>query len=90
MSKDGSNPQKLLDGIMNEDETDIDCGGEYCHHCSFNQTCIDGTRDCLSGICDSNNRCTAPTAAPSAAPAESRVHERSICMIHINEHTPTY
>jgi len=40
-----------LDGLMNQDETDIDCGGLTCGTCVNGDACVDGT-DCGSGYCD--------------------------------------
>lgn len=49
------------DGVKNQDETDIDCGGKHCTQCIENQSCLLG-RDCTTGYCDSNtckgNVCT--------------------------------
>ena len=38
------------DGVKNQDETDIDCGGENCSRCRANQTCTKHT-DCTTGFC---------------------------------------
>ncbi|WP_428268230.1 hypothetical protein [Haliangium sp.] len=38
------------DGVRNEDETDIDCGGERCPACGDGAMCGDGD-DCASSIC---------------------------------------
>ncbi|CAF1468429.1 unnamed protein product, partial [Rotaria sordida] len=50
------------DGLLNQGEADIDCGGP----CTPNQTCNIGqhcnvSTDCTSGICNSTNRCDNPT-----------------------------
>lgn len=44
------------DGIQNQDETDIDCGGIRCtNRCSINQTCSNSSdcnnTTCVNGIC---------------------------------------
>lgn len=38
------------DGIQNQDETDVDCGGAACGGCSAGQQCLD-TLDCGEGVC---------------------------------------
>jgi|GEM_PF-6286748 len=38
------------DGIKNQDETDVDCGGSKCPKCGYPHSCNIGT-DCISGIC---------------------------------------
>jgi hypothetical protein len=38
------------DGVQNQDETDVDCGGMSCLPCDIAMTCNDH-RDCISGIC---------------------------------------
>ena len=45
------------DGILNQDETDVDCGG-VCDPCSLNMSCRQGI-DCHSGLCI-NNTCSLP------------------------------
>jgi len=40
------------DGILNGDETGIDCGGGTCSSCSNGELCVSDS-DCTSGICDS-------------------------------------
>lgn len=44
------------DGIKNQDETDVDCGGPNCGKCSLNQHCQENT-DCLSNQC-TNDVCS--------------------------------
>jgi FG-GAP-like repeat/FG-GAP repeat len=59
---DGANPDVVdampdmmapscTDGIPNQDETDIDCGGTICHACAAGRVC-EVDRDCASGKCD--------------------------------------
>ena len=38
------------DGIQNQDETDVDCGGMICGTCKLGDSCDDGS-DCDSGMC---------------------------------------
>jgi len=38
------------DGIQNQDETDIDCGGSICDPCEDGKYCIEGS-DCISKYC---------------------------------------
>jgi len=39
------------DGIQNQDETDVDCGGSVCGMCMNGQGCLNDL-DCISGFCD--------------------------------------
>jgi hypothetical protein len=48
-----------MDGIWNQMETDVDCGGGSCAPCSFNKMCNIGT-DCQSGVCG-GGMCKMPT-----------------------------
>ncbi len=49
------------DGIKNQDETDVDCGGLNCSKCPDSRTCIRND-DCLSGYCY-NGICRTPTCS---------------------------
>ncbi len=40
-----------VDGILNQDETDVDCGGDTCAACPVGDACDDAT-DCSTGNCD--------------------------------------
>ncbi len=47
----GSTHEKCFDQILNQDETDVDCGGATCpDQCLFGQRCVQDT-DCLSQSC---------------------------------------
>jgi len=52
------------DGLKNQDESDVDCGGQACQaRCSFSpaQTCRAGS-DCISLVCDAGSlMCAAPS-----------------------------
>jgi hypothetical protein len=39
-----------LDGCVDGDETDIDCGGGKCNPCALGKTCHVAS-DCYSGVC---------------------------------------
>ena len=39
------------DGLKGGDETDVDCGGGECKKCATTKKCVDGPRDCVSGVC---------------------------------------
>lgn len=41
------------DKILNQDESDIDCGGDQCPKCGDKKKCHDDC-DCISGICKNN------------------------------------
>lgn len=55
--------EHCFDGILNDNETDIDCGGTCIFGCGDSKTCITGT-DCMSKVCknDANGflKCAAP------------------------------
>jgi hypothetical protein len=40
-----------LDGLHNNGETDVDCGGDVCHGCGVGQQCV-AAADCARGHCD--------------------------------------
>jgi hypothetical protein len=49
-----------MDGVLNQDETDVDCGGS-CQACKPGQGCVT-PKDCDSKVCDPTTRkCDAPT-----------------------------
>jgi len=48
------------DGVVNGDESDVDCGGYYCEKCDANKTCV-SNYDCVSAFCDPvTNKCLEP------------------------------
>ena len=61
-------PASCSDGIQNQRETDVDCGGPHCSPCGFALTCAaDG--DCEGGVC-TNLQCGCPLnhrASPGGA-----------------------
>lgn len=55
-----------VDGIVNGDETDVDCGGNTCAQCEKGKTCKTAD-DCVTGEC-TNKTCTGDTpVAPTAS-----------------------
>ena len=44
-------PETCDDDIMNQDETDVDCGGDICPPCATGGECIED-EDCMTGVCD--------------------------------------
>ncbi|MBB88505.1 MAG: hypothetical protein CMP06_14605 [Xanthomonadales bacterium] len=38
------------DGVQNQDETDVDCGGDTCSPCNEGESCVDAD-DCVSVVC---------------------------------------
>jgi hypothetical protein len=50
--------ETCFDGVRNQDETDVDCGGTVCPPCDTSQSCEDGS-DCASLVCD-NGMCRLP------------------------------
>ena len=51
-------PPHCVDGTLNNNETDIDCGGE-CFACALNQSCLINL-DCQSGRCDPASKVCLP------------------------------
>jgi LruC domain-containing protein len=49
------------DGVQNQNESDVDCGGPNCGRCADTRTCGAGS-DCTSGVC-SGGHCAAPTCS---------------------------
>jgi hypothetical protein len=52
----GCKPTSSTDGIKNEDETDIDCGGTQTPKCASNKHC-DVSANCVSALCNYNHTC---------------------------------
>lgn len=50
-----------IDGILNQDETDIDCGGPNCDGCDAGERCLIGS-DCQSLSCQGGT-CVAPSCS---------------------------
>ena len=48
-------PPTCSDGITNQDETDVDCGGSRCSKCQNGRTCSSGP-DCQSNYCNPTTR----------------------------------
>ena len=46
-----------MDGRKNQQETDIDCGGNKCGKCQNGKTCLENN-DCTSDFCDENKCAT--------------------------------
>lgn len=51
---------------VNQDETDVDCGGSTCAPCADNLACLVAA-DCQSGVCDMNNTCAVPSCTDGVA-----------------------
>jgi Thrombospondin C-terminal region len=51
-------PPTCTDGILDGDETDVDCGGS-CPPCNDGEMCLEGP-DCVSNVCD-EGICNSPT-----------------------------
>jgi hypothetical protein len=63
-SSTGEPGPSCLDGQLNQDETDIDCGGAVCPTCEDDLACLVDA-DCTSNECV-NGICTAPTCDDKA------------------------
>jgi hypothetical protein len=46
-----------VDGVKNQDETDVDCGGATCSKCGNTKSCNQAS-DCSSGYCNSGHICS--------------------------------
>lgn len=53
------------DGVMNGEETDVDCGGPACVPCAGGMACLAGS-DCQDGVCH-DGRCRAPSCIDGMA-----------------------
>jgi hypothetical protein len=85
-------PASCTDGIQNEGETDIDCGGPNCGPCANTKSCLQNS-DCASGVCSggtcvacaSNTDCGGTADAPcsehvcNGGVCQSRTTEGDIC-----------
>lgn len=56
-----------LNGVLDADETDIDCGGPSCNSCGAGQQCT-GDTDCIYGLCGTNSSCAPPATLLAAWP----------------------
>ena len=54
------------DGIKNQDETDVDCGGAHCALCPAGKACGGGA-DCATGLVCTMSLCSACTASTQCA-----------------------
>jgi len=61
-------PPTCSDGLLNGDESDIDCGGAECDGCADGSDCTDGS-DCLSGECN-DDICGAADCVPGPLSGE--------------------
>jgi len=52
--------RSCFDDIRNEDETDVDCGGDECAPCRDGWACDEDT-DCVSGVCALGVYCAEPS-----------------------------
>ena len=52
---------ECTDGVMNGDESGVDCGGSVCGPCPTGEGCI-GDPDCADGVCDSG-QCAEPSCS---------------------------
>ncbi len=59
------------DGLKNQDETDVDCGGLNCGACEDTQNCLTDT-DCSSKLC-TDNICTATSTTPFSNPISNGI-----------------
>ncbi len=51
-----------FNNTLDEDETDVDCGGPTCDRCGTNDSCLE-SRDCTSRVCSPDLRCTQGTCS---------------------------
>jgi hypothetical protein len=53
------------DGVLDGNESDVDCGGSCGATCADGQRCL-GNADCRGGVCGGDGRCGVPTLPSSA------------------------
>ncbi|MRG97279.1 hypothetical protein [Polyangium spumosum] len=59
-------PASCKDGVKNNNESDIDCGGNTCAPCNVDKVC-NGPLDCMEAACDTATKtCAAPTCFDSS------------------------
>jgi len=63
------------DGVLDGDETDVDCGGS-CLPCAADKTCARDT-DCTTRSCDTNHQCALVSAPPFWRPVAHMLTPRS-------------
>ncbi len=69
-----------VDGMINDEETDVDCGGPVCPPCAVGQMCIQDS-DCEEELlCTSGGTCVAAASESSSAP-EAGVIEK-VVVVH--------
>jgi hypothetical protein len=54
----GGDPS-CMDGVFNQDETDVDCGGPTCEPCAAGFDCLEAS-DCIDGVCE-DGACQEPS-----------------------------
>ncbi|QQR88885.1 MAG: hypothetical protein IPJ88_11700 [Myxococcales bacterium] len=55
----GCQAPNCSDGVINQDETDTDCGGSHCGSCNDGAGCLNDA-DCSSSVC-AGNLCQVPS-----------------------------
>ncbi len=66
-----------FNGVKDQHETDIDCGGNSCRACGLGRTCL-ADSDCASGQC-TNGVCTRVNTCDPGARATGPLGARQIC-----------
>jgi hypothetical protein len=61
-------PASCTNGMLDEDESAVDCGGSLCAPCASGATC-NGPSDCQSGICNDGGICQVPSCNDGIANA---------------------
>jgi hypothetical protein len=64
-SVDGTGAPSCMDGAVNEDETDVDCGGATCEPCGSGLHCLVAT-DCVDAVCE-DDTCQEPSCYDEVA-----------------------
>ncbi|MFM2152011.1 MAG: hypothetical protein RL199_446, partial [Pseudomonadota bacterium] len=59
---DNEDPVHCQDQLLDNDETDVDCGGVGCAPCADKLRCR-GPGDCRSGVCSPSGQCAPPTCS---------------------------
>lgn len=80
-SSGGPDSPSCQDGIQNNKETDVDCGGGLCPPCALNRVCA-ANEDCSSGICSQERcvECVVPEDCGPQSDCSQAICDKGRCM----------
>lgn len=82
---DASDEPSCSDGLQNQKETDVDCGGGVCPPCELDRRCV-ARRDCASGVCSAGScvKCVvAEDCGPQGPCSEARCDDGSCVWLDV-------